>query len=568
LADSTDSAEQSPTPDPSAFPTLDPEQIACLAELAEVARFADGEALFEVGEKDFDFFVVREGAVRVVDTTSEPPIQVTVHGPGEFTGDIDLLTGRPTVVSGLAEGETTVYRVPCDRLREVLHEIPELSDLLLEAFQRRRQLLEDSEFDGLRVVGDDSCRHTLHIRELLYKNAVPHTWYDLEEDAGRKHLSELGLSEDDAPVVFRGQDEVLKKPTLLEVADLAGISRDLDPPDGDRWDLVVVGAGPAGLAAAVYGASEGLSTLVLDRTGPGGQAGTSSRIENYMGFPAGLTGAQLATRALLQALKFGTRLAAPVEVEAMECEAPSRHTLRLVGGQTVSARAVLVATGARYRRLDLWALERYDDVGVYYAATSVEARLCRESDVLVVGGGNSAGQAALYLARTARSVKMLLRGDDLGKSMSSYLIDRIEACEEIEVLPHTRIVDAEGGERLERVELSTTDGEVEDGEEPADGERRWVDVAAVFVFVGAEPHSSWLPDGVARDREGFVLTGWAAAHHGAWPLERKPCTLETTCPGVVAAGDVRQGSTKRVAFAVGDGALGVTCVHEVLAHYG
>ena len=318
---------------------------------------------------------------------------------------------------------------------------------------------------------------------------------------------------------------------------------------------MIVGAGPAGLAAAVYGASEGLSTIVLDRFGPGGQAGTSSRIENYMGFPAGLTGADLANRGYLQALKFGAELVAPVEVRSMTCE-DKMHRLVLDDGQVVSGRTVLIATGATYQRLPVAGCERWDGAGIFYSCTSVHARSCKNGRAAVVGGGNSAGQAAMFLADHTAGATLLLRGGDIRKSMSDYLARRIERHEKIEVIRHVEVDAVEGDRTLTGLRLRDV----------REGGTRELDCSAVFVFIGAQPRTGWLPPSIAVDAKGFILTGADAAHSDRWPLtNREPCTVETTCPGVFAAGDVRSNTTKRVAFAVGDGALAVTCAHRVLA---
>jgi thioredoxin reductase (NADPH) len=323
----------------------------------------------------------------------------------------------------------------------------------------------------------------------------------------------------------------------------------------EPFDLVIVGAGPAGLAAAVYGASEGLATLVLDRFGPGGQAGTSSRIENYMGFPAGLTGADLANRGYLQALKFGAELVAPVEVRTMTCE-DRIHRLVLDDGQVVRGRTVLIATGASYQRLPVAGCERWDGAGLFYSCTSVHARSCRSGRAAVVGGGNSAGQAVMFLAENTAGATLLLRGDDLRKSMSDYLARRIDRHPKIEVIRNVEVDAIEGNGTITGLRLRHV----------RDGSRRDLDCSAVFVFIGAQPRTDWLPPSIAVDRKGFILTGADAAKSDRWPLTgREPCVVETTCPGVFAAGDVRSGTTKRVAFAVGDGALAVTCAHRVLA---
>jgi thioredoxin reductase (NADPH) len=535
-----------------AFPRLDDTELATLAGMAELCSFHDGEALFRAGERGFPFYVVESGAIAIVDETGDERRTIVVHGPREFTGDVALLTDRPAAVSAYAQGDCRAYCVEAGDVRRVIQEIPELSDKLLEAFQSRRFLLERSGFVGVRVIGSLGDPDLTVIREFFDKNKIPHTWIDADEPAGRSALESLGVGTDATPLVACSRGNVAARPTVAELAECIGLKR---PIRTEPFDLVIVGAGPAGLAAAVYGASEGLSTLVVDRFGPGGQAGTSSRIENYMGFPAGVTGADLANRAYLQALKFGAELVAPVDVRSMTYES-GLHQLEVDDGQVVRGRTVLVATGASYQRLLAAGCERWEGAGIFYSCTSVHARSCRNGCAAVVGGGNSAGQAAMFLAEHTAGVTLLLRGGDLRKSMSDYLARRIEHHKKIEVLHHVEVEAVEGGRTITGLRLRDIRG----------GESRRVDCAAVFVFIGAQPRTGWMPECIAVDSKGFILTGADAARDARWPLkDREPCVVETTCPGVFAAGDVRSGSSKRVAFAVGDGAMAVTCAHRVLS---
>jgi thioredoxin reductase (NADPH) len=462
-----------------------------------------------------------------------------------------MLTGRPAVISAIARGDSEVYEVPASRIRQLLNEVPDLSDKLLDAFQTRRHLLEAGGFLGIRVVGASDSRETLELREFCYKNKVPHTFQDVDEEQGRKVIEELGYGRGDTPIIACGE-HVVSRPSIVRFAECLGISREIKD---ELYDVTIVGAGPAGLAAAVYAGSEGLKTLLLDRVGPGGQTGQSSRIENYMGFPAGLPGVELANRGYLQALKFGVEFTAPVSVLGIDRRGSGEHALRLCSGQTIRSRAVLIATGASYRRLPVENCQRFEGAGVYYAATSVEARICRNGTAIVVGGGNSAGQAAMYLSRHATRVKILLRGGDLGKSMSHYLVQRIEQVRNIEVLCHTEIESLGGESHLTGVDVRDN----------RTGETKSIDCKGLFLFIGAKPHTEWLDDGFARDDHGFLRTGASIAEDPHWSADRMPCELETTRPGVFAAGDVRSGTTKRCAFAVGDGALAVTCVHWYLA---
>ena len=534
--------------DGAGFPRLDDQQIEQLGRLAKCVEFADGELLIEHGSRNFPFYVIKSGAVEITEHSGDAPRSIVTHGPGEFTGDVDMLTGRPTFISATARGPVQAIQVEADRLRLILNELPRLSDLLLEAFQIRRRMLEEGDFEGLRVVGSDQCADANLLREFLYKNRVPHTFIDVEAEGTSAWLAERGVTRDQLPAVVC-ENTVVARPTVAEVAEHIGIHRDVS---GERFDLVVVGAGPAGLAAAVYGGSEGLKTLVLDRLGPGGQAGTSSKIENYMGFPSGLSGADLANRGYLQALKFGVQFSAPASVADLVQDEAAGHVVVLETGERIRTGAVLIATGASYRRLDAEGCDRFRDAGVFAAATSVEARVCRDGTAVVIGGGNSAGQAALFLAEHAAKVVMLLRGNDLRKSMSDYLAHRIELEDRVEVWFHSELEGVYGERRVERIGVRHNAG----------GDARQLECRAVFSFIGARPHTDWVPAAVARDEYGFLLTGGDVEDRSGWELEREPCQLETSVPGLFAAGDVRHGSTKRVAFAVGDGALAVTCVHR------
>ena len=536
--------------DTTAFPTLSDAELACVAEIGALRSFRDGEVLIEADDRDYPFYAVRSGAVAILEGSSGEPREVIVHGPRGFTGDVSLLTGRPALVSAVARGDCEVYEVPASRIRRLLNEIPDLSDKLLEAFQARRKRLEDGGFVGIRVIGATDSRETLALREFCYKNKVPHKFENIDEESGRASLEALGFGPEQAPVIACSRRAVAR-PSLTEFAEALGINREI--PD-ERYDVAIIGAGPAGLGAAVYGGSEGLKTLLLDGVGPGGQTGQSSRIENYLGFPAGLSGAELGNRGYLQAIKFGVEFRAPVSVQVIRPQASGEQALELSTGQVVRSRAVVIATGASYRRLPLDNCERFEGLGVYYAATSVEARVCRGATAIVVGGGNSAGQAAMYLAQQATGVKLVLRGDDLGKRMSDYLRRRIEHAPNIEVLLDTVVESLDGDKRLAQVGVRNT----------RNGERRLFDCGAVFSFVGARPHTEWLDESFAKDEHGFLQTGAVVAADPRWAAARPPCELETTHPGVFAAGDVRSGTTKRCAFAVGDGALAVTCVHSYL----
>jgi thioredoxin reductase (NADPH) len=537
-----------------AFPKLSDAQIAQLGHYAGAAlkKFPAGQALFRCGDRDVNFFVIKSGELELVDETGETPKTIGVLSAGEFTGDVGHLTGNPKVVSGIARTECEVYEISDKALREILNQDPQLSDIILQAFIARRQVMRESgDFVGLRVIGSRYSRDTFRIRDFLSKNRVLFTWLDLEGDSTvSQFLQQFGVTEADTPIVACAHKILLRNPSNRALADAIGIRRPLEQM---VYDLAIVGSGPAGLAAAVYGASEGLSTVVLERIGPGGQAGSSMRIENYLGFPTGITGSELAERAVLQADKFGARVSIPTPVINLTFD-KTYSVLGLDGGETVVAKCLLIATGAEYRRLEVEHCSRFEGAGVYYAATPNEAQMCRGSDVVLVGGGNSAGQAAVYLSQNARKVFLLIRGDDLCKSMSSYLAHRIMNTPNIEILRCTEVTRMEGDNHLGSIEIV----------DKLTGMKRTIETAAVFSFIGATPRTDWLPAEIEKDEKDFVRTGIALADSPHWTLKRQPFLLETSRPGIFAAGDVRSGSVKRVASAVGEGSMSVQFVHEYL----
>src|SRR5438132_11365980 len=537
-----------------AFPTLDEAQITRLSGCtAAVSKsFKDGQTLFAVGDRNVKFFVVKSGEVEIVDYSGDEPRRVTVHRKGGFTGDVSHLTGTPAVVSAIARGLCEVIEISGEALRRVLSQCPDLSDIILQAFIARRQLLHQSpDFTGLRVIGSRYSADTLRVRDFLAKNRALFTWVDVETDPQvDRLLKQFGVTEADTPVVACGHLLMLRNPSNRQLADAIGIRQPLEQ---SVYDLAVVGAGPAGLAAAVYGASEGLNTVVLEQTAPGGQAGSSMRIENHLGFPTGLTGSELANRAVLQANKFGAHLSVPTPVTRLEFD-KAYPVLRLDGGEAITAKCLLIASGAEYRQLEVEGCERYQGTGVYYAATPNEAQLCRGAQVVLVGGGNSAGQTAVFLAAHAGNVLLLIRGDDLYKNMSSYLARRIEQTANIELLCNTTIRQMRGDGHLTAVAVVNN----------KTGEERTVETPAVFSFIGAVPRTDWLPPEIERDDKGFVRTGPALEKSPHWTARRQPFLLETSRAGVFAAGDVRSDSVKRVASAVGEGAMAVQFVHEYL----
>jgi len=535
-----------------AFPRLSDEQRGRLRELGEARAIETGDLLWRAGDTDYDFYVVESGVVAIVQGLGAENRVLAVHGPHRFLGELNLLTGATVQLSAVVRDPGEVIRLPAARLRELVTEGDELGNLILAAYLARRAILIDVG-GGVKVIGSRYSPEARHMREFLARNRAPFLWMDLEQDeeAGAL-LGTLGIPPGETPVVISG-NEVLRRPSNGELASRLGLgSRGAPPP---MCDLVIVGGGPAGLAAAVYGASEGLDTQAIDAVAFGGQASTSSRIENYLGFPTGISGSELAERAVLQAAKFGARLVVPAEAAGFSRE-DGHYAVRLDDGDVVNGRTIIVATGARYRKLDVANLDRYEGEGVYYAATQAEAQMCSGSSVAVVGGGNSAGQAALFMAAHAERCHLLVRGPELGRSMSHYLVEEIERHEHVEVMTSTEVVELEGERALEGIVIADS----------GSGARTALDVQALFVFIGASPHTEWLNGVAAGDDHGFLLTGRDLQEQqlGAYNGQR-PLFLETSQPGVFAVGDVHSGSVKRVASAVGEGSMAVQLVHRRLA---
>jgi thioredoxin reductase (NADPH) len=538
--------EETPDVD-GAFPRLTDAQIAQLAPLGERRRTQAGDLLFRAGDLGYDFFVVLAGKVATVDGYGTPDQRlVAVHGPGRFLGEISLLTGQAAPFAAVVVDSGEVLAVPPERLKDAVTQDPALSDLIARAFLLRRSILVGIGV-GLKIIGSRFSADSRRLREFAIRNRIPHRWLDLEGDPNSDELlRQCGVSADETPVVIWG-DRVLRNPTNAELADVIGLHDAVH--STAPCDLLIVGAGPAGLAAAVYGASEGLMTIAVDGVAVGGQAATTSRIENYLGFPAGISGSELAERATVQARKFGARLSVPSEARSL-ARRDGHHVVGLHDGSEVEARNVVIATGARYRKLDVPRLEEFEGTSVYYAATWVEAQLCRGDEVAVVGGGNSAGQATVFLSQFTPRVHLIVREDDLGVNMSRYLADRIVRTPNVEILLRHEARELVGEGTLEGLVVENLDTH----------ERRRVDARALFVFIGADPHTDWLGDYVALDNRGYVITGSAAAGDDGERL-----ALETSVPGIFAVGDVRRGSVKRMASAVGEGAMAVRLVHERMA---
>lgn len=537
-------------------PVLTPAQIARLAAMGRERHVAAGEVLAEAGEPRVSLFVVTTGCIEIVRPSELGESAVLALGPGMFTGEETMLSGRRGLVRIRARAASTVLEIDRTRLLSLIQSDAELSPILLRAFVLRRASLITRGIGDVALLGSDHCAGTLRVREFLTRNGHPYTWIDLDRDrSAQELLDRFGIAIDDVPVLITCGEAVLRNPTNEEIARALGFNDAVDP-TGLR-DLVVVGAGPAGLAAAVYGASEGLDVLVVEQSAPGGQAGASSRIENYLGFPNGLTGQELAGRAYVQAEKFGAQFLIAGSASRLAC-ARKPYALEIGDGRRVPARAVILATGASYRRLPLPDVARFEGAGVYYGATFMEAQLCRGEEVAVVGAGNSAGQAAVFLAQSCRRVHVLVRSTGLAESMSRYLIRRIEDNPAIELHTRTEITALEGDGHLRRVRWT----------DRRTGAVETRDIRHVFTMTGADPCTRWLGGCLALDEKGFIRTGpdlsrddLAAAR---WPLARAPHLLETSLPGVFAVGDVRAGNVKRVASAVGEGSIAVSFVHRVL----
>jgi thioredoxin reductase (NADPH) len=537
------------------FPSLSAVQMARLARFGRRRSVPAGEIVFEQGEASPEFFVVLSGALEVVQPADGVEVPITVHRTGGFTGEVNMLSGRRALVRGrmIEAGELLV--ISPEALRRIVQSDAELSELFMRAFILRRVALISHAMGDTVLIGSSHSAGTLRLREFLVRNAQPHAYLDVDHDQGvQALLDRFGLRVSDVPVLICRYDRVLKNPSNEAVADCLGFNPGLDT--SKVHDLVVVGAGPAGLAAAVYAASEGLDVLVLETNAPGGQAGSSSKIENYLGFPTGISGQALAGRAYTQAQKFGAAIAVARTAVRLRCER-RLNTVELSVGGSVAGRSLVIASGVQYRKLPLPDLARFEGVGVYYGATAMEAQLCVGEEIIIVGGGNSAGQAAVFLAPKARHVHILVRGAGLAETMSRYLIQRIEESPNITVRPFCQITALEGTERLERVQVSDARA----------GRTETLPIGHVFLMTGASPNTEWLEGCVALDDKGFVKTGPDLSRDEltAWPLSRTPHLLETSIPSVFAVGDVRSGSVKRVASAVGEGSICVQLVHRVLA---
>lgn len=540
---------------PAGFPKLSPEQMDVVGEVAQCRTYKDGDVLFRAGETEFMFHVIQKGNIEIIDRSGDEPTTLLVHEPFEFTGDIANLSGRTSNVDAVAKGAVEVYQICTEELRQMIKEQPELSDIILNAFMARSKALIESDFTGLRVIGFEFSPNTFQIREFLSKNNVIYTWIDLEKDADVGELMQrFNVKESDTPIVAHGNEWLLRNPSTIELAEKIGIKQELKE---DIYDLVIVGGGPAGLAAAVYSSSEGLKTVVLERIAPGGQAGSSSKIENYLGFPTGVSGSELAERATMQAEKFGAQLSIPSMVSHLSFK-NKFNVLELETGEKIISKSLIIATGAEYKKLPVENLQKFEGRGVYYAATKMEAAMCGDAEIAIVGGGNSAGQAAVFLSSGVQKIYLIIRGDGLALTMSQYLAHRIEESGNIELLVNTEITAINGEDHPESIEIFNTTSK----------EKTEIKVSAIFSFIGAFPCTGWLTEDIEKDENGFIKTGSMVAKSSLWKETRQPFLLETSRPGVFAAGDVRSNSIKRVSSAVGEGSMAVQFVHEFLKEGG
>jgi len=538
------------------FPVLTTAQMARIATHGRMRPVNRGEVLLAAGEHSAHFFAVISGEIEVVRQSGTGEELVAVFQPGMFTGEVNMLSGRRSFVQLRASEPSEVVDVDRERLMELIQADSELSEILMRAFILRRVEIIAHGFGDVVLIGSNHCAGTLRIKEFLTRNGYPYSSVDLDRDDGVQNvLDRFNISPEDIPVVICRGEVVLRNPTNQQIADCLGFNDAID--ETQIRDLVIIGAGPAGLAAAVYAASEGLDVLVVESNSPGGQAGSSSKIENYLGFPTGISGQELAARAYTQAQKFGAQLMIAKSGVRLTCDRRP-YTLEIDDGARVPARTVVIATGAQYRRLSLENGRQFEGAGIYYGATFVEAQLCAGEEVVVVGGGNSAGQAAVFLAETARHVSMLVRSSGLAESMSRYLIRRIEQSSRITLRTNTEIIALEGTTSLDRIRCrDSQSGNVETH-----------DIRHVFVMTGAIPSTAWLDGCLALDAKGFIKTGPDLSTEdlasAQWPLGRTPHLLETSLYGVFAVGDVRGGNIKRVASAVGEGSIAVAFVHQVL----
>lgn len=536
------------------FPILTQKQINVLRDYGAIENFDKETLVFKVGDTDYDFFVVLSGEVCVKDETEEEKVIVT-HGANEFTGDNSMLSTRRAQFNGYASKGATLLRIKPEKLKQLISKHSEISDVLLGAFLQRQETMLNEFKGGIKLIGSQSSKETYALRDFMEKNHIWNTFLNIDtSDEAKQLLNSFGITKDELPILLNPAGEICRKPTIPELAKQAGVLMEF----GDKlYDVLVVGAGPSGLAASVYAASEGLSVVTIDGNAPGGQAGKSSKIENYLGFPTGISGNDLANKAYIQAQKFGCHISIPHKAEKVEYNG-DYFTLHATNDKQIKAKSVIAATGANYRQLPINNIEKFEGSGVFYSATGMNAASCKNEIVGVVGGGNSAGQAALFLAEHAKEVHVVIRGEDLGAKMSDYLVQRITASPNILLHKTTNVIGLNGEHHLESVLLETSGG------------KQIVPISNLFTFIGAKPCSEWL-DGitVSTDDKGFIYTGADVLEIAMTKCsiysQRKPQSLESSIPGFFAVGDVRKGSVKRVASAVGEGSMAVSQIHQYLA---
>jgi thioredoxin reductase (NADPH) len=535
------------------FPKLTQEQIDTISGFGHARKLKKGECIIRTGQRTHDFFVVLEGAIGIYDESNKK--KIATHQQGEFTGNIDMLSERASIFKAEADVDSVVLQIDHEHFKELISKTQDLSELLLRAFLSRRVNELEHDLGAVKLIGSRYSTGTFRLREFLSKNHVQHVWVDLEKDSmSESILQRFHIGIEETPIIIINSKNILKNPDIGKVAEVLGISSNITE---DVFDVIVVGAGPAGLAASVYASSEGLNVVTIDAIGPGGQAGASSKIENYLGFPMGISGSELANNAYIQAQKFGCTISIPHIAKSLSYKNDAFH-LELESGQTLKGSTVIAATGAHYRRLPIENLQDFEGRGVYYGATNMEAQTISGKEIIIVGGGNSAGQAAIFLAKKSSKVHLVIRGDNLQQTMSTYLIHRIKNEPKIEAHSHTEVKELHGNDFLEKVVLENCTTQ----------KRKAYDISDLFLFLGAVPCSEWLSGVTCLDEKGFVYTGEDIPRKALdvyrWPLGRKPQSLEACIPGLFAIGDMRSGSIKRIASAVGEGSMAVSQVHSFL----
>lgn len=535
------------------FPILTQKQISTLKGFGSVVSFENETAIVRIGDKGYDFYVVLEGEICVKDPHNENLI-IATHGVNEFTGDNSMLSKRSIPFSAYAAKGTTLLQIKPDSLKEVISKHSDISDVLLSAFIQRQETMLREFTGGIKVIGSEKSKETYGLRDFMEKNHIWHTFLNTDTSSEARQLVEsFNLSDDELPIILNITGELFKRPTIAELAKLTGVLTEF----GDKiYDVLVVGAGPSGLAASVYAASEGLSVVTIDGNAPGGQAGKSTKIENYLGFPSGISGNDLANKAYIQAQKFGCTISIPHKAETVAYNG-DYFTIYATNDKNIKAKSIIAATGANYRSLPIEGIEKFEGSGVFYSATGMNAAACKNELVGVVGGGNSAGQAALFLSEHAAEVHVIIRGNDLGDKMSDYLVQRIYSTANIIVHKNSNVVQLNGTHHLQSLVLDT------------DGKTQSIGITNLFTFIGAKPCTEWLNELVSMDDKGFIYTGTditeASMTKCSIYKHRKPQSLETSIPGFFAVGDVRKGSVKRVASAVGEGSMAISQIHQYLA---